>query len=389
MSFNSVNYIRFRHSLVELIESTVPNFILAEVKWKNLSEKYINRPFIKNEHEYMITAALFENFKNPHMEFIKLTQASSFYPILFFVGKLDVFICRAEELNEYSDITNNKLISIDGKDVKEIRKEVESKYFKFSQGVKDKQLIKVLRNTMKGKNAIECTINCNNESKLQILNPITITELEEGMLNNTELSDFVLKNYDHYIYFKPSSFQVEKCSDICFASLCNNERDILVLDLRYNSGGLIKEAQKFLGFFLAEATHIGYKLKKKETNDIIEPIVIYPGSDRLKFNTIYILTNRYTMSSSEFIVIEGLKRTNKNVIVIGEESSGLYSEAERHKCTDGSSFQVLSSVIVDMFDIPIYRGVIPDIFIYLDFLSPVSTNELMKYLDIVNERMKL
>lgn len=386
MSFNSVNYKKFRNDLIKLIDSTVPNFILAEVKWEALKEKYMKTKFVNSRDEYQITRELFEGFYNPHMEFVKTEQVVNFYPIYLFAGDADVFFSKANELGEGNYIINKKLISIDGQNVDKIRKMIESKYSRFGKGVKNKQLIKKIKDIIKKSNHIDCVINYNNKNESLVLTPIKISKPKKEKLNSMKIPEFILTDHIHYIYFKPSSFQMKKCSDLYFTNLCKYERDVLVLDLRYNGGGLIKEAKKFVGFFLEDTTRIGYKLIKENYTDIVEPVVIYSESNKLKFETIYILTNRYTMSSSEFIVIEGLKKSKKNVIVVGEETAGLYSEADRHKCTDGSTFQVLSAVIIDEAGNPIYKGVEPDIPIVFDFINPTSVIETTRYLDAVDKR---
>ncbi|MBQ6290102.1 MAG: hypothetical protein IJK71_12775 [Clostridia bacterium] len=92
--------------------------------------------------------------------------------------------------------------------------------------------------------------------------------------------------------------------------------DTVVFDLRGNMGGSVKRANKALDMLLPEESVKYSYVDKKNTH-----VVVKTASDTIyRFGKIYILTDRFTLSSAE--IFTSALRCNLGAVVAGETSGG-------------------------------------------------------------------
>ncbi|MDD3061593.1 MAG: S41 family peptidase [Massilibacteroides sp.] len=113
-----------------------------------------------------------------------------------------------------------------------------------------------------------------------------------------------------------------------FAEFAAQNPDEFILDLRYNSGGVITSAQ-LLATMLAPQNALGQTFCKLIYNESLNKTVEYTldksvigNGQNLGLNRLYILTERNTASSSE-LIINGLRPYFKdNLILVGNTTEG-------------------------------------------------------------------
>lgn len=92
------------------------------------------------------------------------------------------------------------------------------------------------------------------------------------------------------------------------------KRDYLVLDLRSNCGGSVEAAQKIINYFVENKNH--FQIQGRKTSKIYGS---YENKLLSNYKYIFILVNRFTMSSAEIIMMSLYMHLN-NVIIIGEKT---------------------------------------------------------------------
>ena len=131
--------------------------------------------------------------------------------------------------------------------------------------------------------------------------------------------------------------------------------DGIILDLRNNSGGLLKNAIEIADMFLAEGKIVSTVNLTKTVNE-------YANSSQVYSAPIVILVNENTASASE-ILTSALKE-NKRAIVIGERTFGKGLVQEIIKLPDDSALHVtIASYLTPAGNNLNKKGVIPDVII--------------------------
>ena len=129
----------------------------------------------------------------------------------------------------------------------------------------------------------------------------------------------------------------------------------IILDLRNNAGGLLKNAIEIADMFLSEGKIISTINLSKTVNE-------YANSSQLYNSNIVILVNENTASASE-ILTSALKE-NKRAIVIGERTFGKGLVQEIVKLPDDSALHVtIAAYLTPNGNNLNKKGVIPDVVI--------------------------
>ena len=131
--------------------------------------------------------------------------------------------------------------------------------------------------------------------------------------------------------------------------------DGIIIDLRNNSGGLLKNAIEIADMFLIEGKIVSTVNLTKTVNE-------FANSSQLYNSNIVILVNENTASASE-ILTSALKE-NKRAIVIGEKTFGKGLVQEIIKLPDDSALHVtIASYLTPSGNNLNKKGVIPDVVI--------------------------
>ncbi|WP_300317195.1 S41 family peptidase [Idiomarina sp.] len=137
----------------------------------------------------------------------------------------------------------------------------------------------------------------------------------------------VLDNGDTAGYFTLDSFINRTGSDLneVFDLFANEGVDHLIIDVRYNGGGLIRYANQTssqaAGNNVLGKTFLTYRFNEQNSdkNETLQ-FELIDGTQQLDLDTVYVLTTGSSCSSSE-IIINSLK-PYVNVVTIGEDTCG-------------------------------------------------------------------
>ena len=172
---------------------------------------------------------------------------------------------------------------------------------------------------------------------------ITSKDIAPSPVNRTEIINTATGKVGYMLFNTFSPFESERSLNDAFTMLESENIDDLVLDLRYNGGGLIAVAAQ-LGYMVAGSNRTAGKtaslLQYNEdagntdpvTGEAIEPIPfidkgvgfsVSRGTDlaTVDLPRVYILTTGSTCSASE-LVINSLRGIDYDVIVIGDTTCG-------------------------------------------------------------------
>ena len=157
-------------------------------------------------------------------------------------------------------------------------------------------------------------------------------------------------------FIKIDSFIPENTSNLFKDEITKHaSADGIILDLRNNSGGLLKNAIEIADMFLAEGKIVSTVNLTKTVNE-------YANSSQVYNLPIVILVNENTASASE-ILTSALKE-NKRAIVIGERTFGKGLVQEIIKLPDDSALHVtIASYLTPAGNNLNKKGVIPDVII--------------------------
>ncbi|MFN1218155.1 S41 family peptidase [Chryseobacterium kwangjuense] len=166
-----------------------------------------------------------------------------------------------------------------------------------------------------------------------------------------------------------------------------------VIDVRGNEGGMFSPMFKAVQPFLDKVNVIGskdnkgqisyYTIKKDNIlfdNRIIATIKIQNIKLRHKNIPIFILTDKKTASSGEFVVASFVGQ--ENVTIVGTNTQGLTSDNSEFKLSDGSFLVLTTGNIVDRNGkeyIEVGKGILPDI--------KVVSHHLNEYINVVKGKL--
>ncbi len=144
----------------------------------------------------------------------------------------------------------------------------------------------------------------------------------------------------------------------------------IILDLRNNSGGLLKNAVEIADMFLSEGKIVSTVNLSKTVNE-------FANSSQIYNSNIVILVNENTASASE-ILTSALKE-NKRAIVIGERTFGKGLVQEIIQLPDESALHVtIASYLTPSGNNLNHRGVLPDIVIVNEEEQLLKAKEILE-----------
>lgn len=172
---------------------------------------------------------------------------------------------------------------------------------------------------------------------------ITSQDIATSPVNRTEIINTATGKVGYMLFNTFSPFESERSLNDAFTMLETENIDDLVLDLRYNGGGLVAVAAQ-LGYMIAGSNRTAGKtaslLQYNEdagntnpvTGDVVQPIPfidegvgfsVPQGTDLATVNLprVYILTTGGTCSASE-LVINSLRGIDYDVVMIGDTTCG-------------------------------------------------------------------
>lgn len=126
---------------------------------------------------------------------------------------------------------------------------------------------------------------------------------------------FFYKVESDILYIRLSGFSEDIASSIQLILLTNSSRDKIILDLRYNGGGLLYEALSLVDIFIGEGTLTTVEDKNKIQTKLSATKVWFPWIKK-----VVVLINEGSASASE-LVADSLKH-RINAILIGTKTFG-------------------------------------------------------------------
>ena len=139
----------------------------------------------------------------------------------------------------------------------------------------------------------------------------------------------------------------------------------MILDLRYNGGGVLEGALQVAGIFLEE----GQEILTVEPREEASKEVFY-ASGKMFDGEVLILVNEYTASASE--VVTGALKEHKRATVVGERTYG-------------------KGTVQHLFSLPLYGGYFK--FTIAEYLAPngveINHKGVSPHLTVYNENYKL
>ena len=200
--------------------------------------------------------------------------------------------------------------SIDGKDTDKMSTQEFSQYV--LQSDSKKFVLKLIRDKE------EISVNINKSS-------IELKSVESKIIENNnknigyiQISIFASNTYNQ---FKQQLESLEK-----------DEIDSLIIDLRNNSGGHLKEVTKMLNLFL-DKQNVIYQLQKDD-----EPVKYYSKGNKNKEYPIIFLSNNATASASEVFIIS--LKENLGAKVVGTKTFGKGTVQELIQLENGDQYKI-------------------------------------------------
>lgn len=168
-----------------------------------------------------------------------------------------------------------------------------------------------------------------------------------------------IQNKPLIVYLKIYQFNRILDSEFQKASwkILNSQADRIILDLRFNPGGILDVAQNISGWFLKKGEIVAWQDFGKD-----KPRKVYKAKGSSKFSNypMVILINQGSASGAE--ILAGALRDNRGVKLIGEKSFGKGSVQEPVFLQDGSSLKItIAKWLTPNGDSIDEKGLIPDI----------------------------
>ena len=117
-------------------------------------------------------------------------------------------------------------------------------------------------------------------------------------------------------------------------SLKQQGADRFILDLRFNTGGIVDEAEKITGLFADKGATVYYLIDgdEKEYQKVTSVSAVDTDSP------LVILINKYTASASE--ILTGALKDNRNAVTVGNKSYGKGVMQNLFNLSDGSALKL-------------------------------------------------
>jgi carboxyl-terminal processing protease len=179
----------------------------------------------------------------------------------------------------------------------------------------------------------------NSQVKLQVYrkrtNRIFETNVVRGRVPVKGIDVFyAIDKYTGYIQIKSFGAQTHKEFRMALVQLKSLGIQNLVVDLRGNGGGLLRESIKIANEFLPRGALITYTLGRKRRMEKYNA----DGNGIFKEGKVVLLVNKFTASASE--IIAGAMQDNDRALVVGERTFGKGLVQEPYRLPDGSSLRL-------------------------------------------------
>lgn len=249
--------------------------------------------------------------------------------------------------------------SIDGKDTDKMSTQ------EFSQYVLQSDSKKFVLKLIRDKEEISVSIN---KSSIELKSVESkIIENNSKNIGYIQISIFASNTYNQ---FKQQLESLEK-----------DGIDSLIIDLRNNSGGHLKEVTKILNLFL-DKQNVIYQLQKDD-----EPVKYYSKGNKNKEYPIIFLSNNATASASEVFIIS--LKENLGAKVVGTKTFGKGTVQELIQLENGDQYKITTKKWLSPQGVWVNEtgGIEPDVNVslnsdYLKNLSDSNDNQLKKAIEM-------
>lgn len=182
-----------------------------------------------------------------------------------------------------------------------------------NESIKDKNLNEIIKN-IKGLPGTKVTINVRREG----FNEEISYEIERAPIK-IESTDYALINEYNTGYLRVKTFGSDTTSDVRKALEFFKTKKVnrLIIDLRFNPGGLLNAAVDISDFFLDKDTVI---VSTKGRGENAKESVFKASNPAIFSGEIIILVNKGSASASE--ILSGALKDNKRAILVGEKTFG-------------------------------------------------------------------
>lgn len=321
------NYLSIFNKINNLISNNYILFKEKNIDWTSISNKYIKTiKKVKTDFEFIkaIKCMILE-LKDPHTQLISMNENINYQlPFLITIIGKDIVV---NSINEEIPI-GSIIISINNISIKNIVDNIFNTYIYNSESAKKKEIINFINRSIESKVKCEYIYKGNNYvcEFTSIKTDTTKTDITEK-----EQIKFVYNReiYSNIEYIKIVYFNIGVYDEILNILSEIEGKEFLIIDLRDNEGGFIKETMDIASLFVYKDINLGYKKYKLNDIEIKENILIKRNNNFIgKFKEILILVNEFTSSSSEFIFLRSMIQ-NMNVKVIGETTAGIIHGVNR------------------------------------------------------------
>jgi carboxyl-terminal processing protease len=182
-----------------------------------------------------------------------------------------------------------------------------------SESIKDKNLNDVIKN-IKGLPGTKVSISVKREGFTEEI----AYEIERAPIK-IESTDYALIKEHNTGYLRIKTFGSDTTSDVkkALEFFRNSRVNRLIIDLRFNPGGLLNAAVDISDFFLDKETVI---VSTKGRGENIKEIVYRASNPAYYSGEVIILVNKGSASASE--ILSGALKDNKRAVLVGEKTFG-------------------------------------------------------------------
>jgi carboxyl-terminal processing protease len=144
----------------------------------------------------------------------------------------------------------------------------------------------------------------------------------------------------------------------------------LVLDLRWNPGGVFDQAKEVADLFLADGDIVSIKGRDSRFNKVFKAT----AEDIMHGLPLVVLINRGSASAAE--IVAGALQDNRRALVVGTKSFGKGSVQEIIPLSDGTAIKLTTALYYTPSGVSIQaQGIIPDITVSEAIVTPVDEDK--------------
>lgn len=145
----------------------------------------------------------------------------------------------------------------------------------------------------------------------------------------------------------------------------------LILDLRWNPGGIFDQGKEMADLFLSEGDIVSIKGRDSKFNKVFKA----NAEDITHGKPIVVLINRGSASAAE--IVAGALQDNKRALVVGMKSFGKGSVQEIIPLADGAAIKLTTALYYTPSGLSIQaQGITPDIIVPEAIVTPVDEEKL-------------